>query len=63
VTSDTVIRHFMRIFKVKKDFESSKLLMLSGVGPKKTLESHGIDLVVDFPNVGQNLIDHPTSSV
>lgn len=44
----------MRIFKAKKEvavasgvFESPKLLMLSGVGPKKTLESHEIDVVVD----------------
>ncbi|KAJ8706176.1 hypothetical protein PYW07_010953 [Mythimna separata] len=38
-------------------FNSPKLLMLSGIGPKDHLESHGIDVVVDLP-VGKNYIDH-----
>lgn len=37
---------------------SPHLLMLSGVGPWEQLEAVGIDLVVDSPEVGQNLIDH-----
>lgn len=40
-------------------FESPKLLMLSGIGPGKELQQHGIDVVVDNPHVGQHLIDHP----
>ncbi|CAK7213561.1 hypothetical protein SBRCBS47491_001844 [Sporothrix bragantina] len=40
-------------------FESPKLLMLSGIGPKAELAKHGISVVVDSPNVGQNLFDHP----
>ncbi|KAL1863369.1 hypothetical protein Plec18167_008232 [Paecilomyces lecythidis] len=40
-------------------FESPKLLMLSGIGPRYELERHGIDVVLDSPHVGQNLIDHP----
>ncbi|KAJ8719819.1 hypothetical protein PYW08_011994 [Mythimna loreyi] len=36
---------------------SPKLLMLSGVGPKKHLDSLGIPVVADLP-VGQNLSDH-----
>ncbi|CAG7922563.1 unnamed protein product [Penicillium olsonii] len=40
-------------------FESPKLLMLSGIGPKHELERHGIDVVVDSPHVGQHLLDHP----
>lgn len=36
-----------------------KLLMLSGVGPADHLRSHGIDVQVDMPGVGANLIDHP----
>lgn len=40
-------------------FESPKLLMLSGVGPKKQLEDFGITCKLDSPNVGQNLLDHP----
>ncbi|CAK9250114.1 unnamed protein product, partial [Sphagnum jensenii] len=36
---------------------SAQLLMLSGVGPKDHLESHGIEVVADLP-VGLNLQDH-----
>jgi choline dehydrogenase-like flavoprotein len=35
-----------------------KLLMLSGVGPKETLEPLGIQVVADIPDVGANLRDH-----
>jgi len=37
---------------------SPHLLMLSGIGPKDTLEKHGISVVMDLPGVGQNLQDH-----
>ena len=40
-------------------FESPKLLMLSGIGPKANLEAKGIKTVVDSKHVGQNLLDHP----
>ncbi|KAI1199216.1 hypothetical protein F5X97DRAFT_297110 [Nemania serpens] len=40
-------------------FESPKLLMLSGIGPKAHLAQHGISAIVDSPHVGQNLLDHP----
>jgi choline dehydrogenase-like flavoprotein len=36
-----------------------KILMLSGIGPAEQLRQHGIDVVLDAPGVGQNLIDHP----
>ncbi|BCL73531.1 glucose-methanol-choline oxidoreductase [Vibrio nigripulchritudo] len=36
-----------------------KLLMLSGVGEKEELETHGIECKADLPGVGKNLIDHP----
>jgi choline dehydrogenase-like flavoprotein len=39
-------------------FQSPQLLMLSGIGPADQLASHGIDCVVDAPEVGQNLKDH-----
>lgn len=35
-----------------------QLLMLSGIGPSVTLEAHGIPIVRDVPDVGQNLHDH-----
>ncbi|KAI8432965.1 hypothetical protein MSG28_013852 [Choristoneura fumiferana] len=38
-------------------FNSAKLLLLSGIGPKKDLKGLGIPLVQDLP-VGENLQDH-----
>ncbi|KAF4539453.1 Choline dehydrogenase [Lasiodiplodia theobromae] len=39
-------------------FQSPQLLMVSGIGPKETLEQHGIDVIADRPGVGQNMWDH-----
>uniref|UniRef100_T1J045 Glucose-methanol-choline oxidoreductase N-terminal domain-containing protein n=1 Tax=Strigamia maritima TaxID=126957 RepID=T1J045_STRMM len=39
-------------------FNTPQLLMLSGIGPRETLRTFDIDLVVDLPGVGQNLQDH-----
>src|SRR5262249_18992968 len=38
-------------------FNTPQLLMLSGVGPRKVLERHGLEVRVDLPGVGQNLQD------
>ena len=35
------------------------LLMLSGIGPGAHLRQHGIEVLVDRPGVGGNLMDHP----
>src|SRR5690606_6355126 len=40
-------------------FNSPQLLMLSGVGPAAELAAHGIKPLVDLPEVGRNLQDHP----
>ncbi|KAE8401835.1 hypothetical protein BDV37DRAFT_285240 [Aspergillus pseudonomiae] len=40
-------------------FQSPQLLMVSGIGPAKTLEGHGIPVLADRPGVGQNMWDHP----
>lgn len=37
-----------------------QILQLSGVGPKRLLDSLGISTVVDLPGVGQNFQDQPT---
>ena len=37
---------------------SPQLLMLSGIGPKKHLQEHGIKPLLDKPGVGANLQDH-----
>lgn len=38
--------------------QSPQLLQLSGVGPASLLERHGIPVVADAPEVGENLQDH-----
>ena len=39
-------------------FNSPQLLLCSGVGPAAQLREHGIDVVLDSPEVGENLQDH-----
>ncbi|KAG0643830.1 hypothetical protein HOY80DRAFT_997404 [Tuber brumale] len=41
--------------------DSPKLLLLSGVGPKRDLEALNITVVSDSPNVGKNMLDHSTT--
>lgn len=43
--------------------QSPQLLMVSGVGPKDTLQKFNIDVVADRPGVGQGMHDHLTSFV
>ncbi|MFA6115260.1 MAG: GMC family oxidoreductase N-terminal domain-containing protein [Sphingomonas sp.] len=38
---------------------SPTILMHSGIGPAEHLRDHGIDVIVDSPDVGENLQDHP----
>lgn len=42
---------------------SPQLLMLSGIGPAAELKRHGIPLLHDAPEVGENLADHLDISV
>lgn len=44
-------------------FNTPQLLMLSGIGPRETLQRHGIDVRVDLPGVGKNLQDRYEVSV
>jgi choline dehydrogenase-like flavoprotein len=40
-------------------YNTPKLLMLSGIGPADELRGLGLDVVLDSPQVGRNLQDHP----
>ena len=44
-------------------FQSPQILELSGIGSPKLLQSHGLELVVENTNVGENLQDHPLSGM
>ena len=44
-------------------FNTPQLLMLSGIGPRRELERHGINVRVDLPGVGKNLQDRYEVSV
>jgi choline oxidase len=44
-------------------FGSSKLLLLSGIGPASDLRTLGIEPIAEVPGVGQHLIDHPEGIV
>lgn len=53
------------VFRARKDivlaagtFQSPKLLELSGIGDADLLQTLGIPVVINNPNVGQNLQDH-----
>lgn len=39
-----------------------QILMLSGVGDEKALKKLGINTLINLPDVGQNLQDHPIMS-
>ena len=38
--------------------DSPRLLQLSGIGPAAVLDAAGVDVRVDLPGVGENLMDH-----
>jgi choline dehydrogenase len=44
-------------------FNSPMILMHSGIGPAAQLRDHGIDVLHDLPGVGENLMDHPLTSL
>ncbi|KAI0443061.1 GMC oxidoreductase [Xylaria telfairii] len=39
-------------------YRTPQLLMLSGIGPRETLEKHGIEVKIENSNVGNNFNDH-----
>jgi choline dehydrogenase len=58
-------KRLRRTVRVRKEvivaggaFNSPQILMLSGIGPRRHLEQHGIDVKVNLPGVGSNLQDN-----
>ncbi|KAH7252959.1 hypothetical protein FSOLCH5_013802 [Fusarium solani] len=43
--------------------DTPRLLLLSGIGPREHLESVGIQVTSDIPGVGENLMDHPLTTM
>ncbi|KAL8800726.1 MAG: hypothetical protein Q9182_004969 [Xanthomendoza sp. 2 TL-2023] len=43
--------------------QSPQLLELSGIGSSEILESHGVQVLVDNPHVGENFQDHPMTGM
>jgi choline dehydrogenase-like flavoprotein len=52
-----VIRAQKEIILCAGALNTPKILMLSGIGPAPTLQKYGIEIVVDAPQVGQNLVE------
>jgi choline dehydrogenase-like flavoprotein len=39
-------------------YRTPQVLVLSGIGPSEELKKHGIEQIMDLPDVGKNLHDH-----
>ncbi|OTA57452.1 GMC oxidoreductase [Hypoxylon sp. EC38] len=50
--------HSKQVIVTAGAYRTPQLLMLSGIGPKKTLDQHGIETKVDNPEIGKNFNDH-----
>lgn len=53
-----VIRCTREVILAAGSIQSPQLLQLSGIGPATLLRQHGVPIVVDAPEVGDNLKDH-----
>ncbi|KAK6956460.1 hypothetical protein Daesc_001738 [Daldinia eschscholtzii] len=58
-TSLTTVKANREVILSAGAIHSPQLLQRSGIGPKKLLESAGLNTTVDLPGVGQNFQDHP----
>lgn len=54
----TIISAMKEVILSAGAYRSPQVLMLSGIGPKLELASHGITQIVDAPEVGRNFHDH-----
>lgn len=64
VGSETVVEEVDReVVLTAGAIGSAQLLLVSGIGPASRLREFGIDVVADSRGVGENLQEHPMSSV
>jgi choline dehydrogenase len=63
ITSSHAVKANKEVILAAGGVHSPQILQLSGIGPKKLLDSAGIETVVNLPGVGQNFQDHPMISV
>lgn len=56
--AETLARAEREVLVTSGAIGTPKLMMLSGIGPADHLREHGIAVVADRPQVGQNLTDH-----
>jgi choline dehydrogenase-like flavoprotein len=61
--SKRTVRAAREVIVAAGAYGSPQLLMLSGIGPADHLREHGIEPLVDSPNVGQHLMEHPMAFV
>ncbi|WP_255952121.1 GMC family oxidoreductase [Streptomyces odontomachi] len=59
----TTVRAERELLVCAGAIDTPRLLMLSGVGPADQLRELGIEVRVDLPGVGENLLDHPESVI
>jgi choline dehydrogenase len=60
-SGEHVVRAGAEVLLCAGAIASPQLLMLSGIGPADHLREIGVPVVVDSPNVGAGLQDHPTT--
>ena len=49
------------LIKIIGSLKTPQLLELSGIGKASLLRSLGVPVILDLPQVGENLMDHPVS--
>ncbi|OQE00866.1 hypothetical protein PENVUL_c045G05736 [Penicillium vulpinum] len=57
--NETTVKAKKEIIIAGGVFETPKLLLLSGIGPRRELARHGIHPVITSEHVGEHLLDHP----
>jgi choline oxidase len=63
ITNRGVFRARGEIVLCAGALDTPKLLMLSGIGPRRHLAELGIAVRIDLPSVGTHLLDHPAACV